>query len=91
MINVHGRASRYRLTAHAQRTIAERGISLIWLDRVLSHPLTVEADKEDPKLRHALGRIPERGDRVLRVVHNETVMPWSVITAFFDRKAGRVL
>ena len=56
-----------------------------------SRPLTVEADKEDPKLRHALGRIPERGDRVLRVVHNETVMPWSVITAFFDRKAGRVL
>jgi hypothetical protein len=81
----------YRLTAHAKKTIAERGISLAWIDRVLGNPLVLESDKEDPTLRHALGRIPERSDRILRVVYNETVKPWSVVTAFLDRKAGRVL
>jgi hypothetical protein len=25
------------------------------------------------------------------VVYNETVKPWFAVTAFFDRKAGRVL
>jgi hypothetical protein len=53
--------------------------------------LALEKDKEDPRLRHALGRIPEHGDRILRVVYNTTIEPWSVVTAFFDRKAGRVL
>ena len=57
---------------------------------MLSEPLRVERDKEDGALRHALGRIPERSDRVLRVVYNETVTPWSVVTALFDRKARKV-
>ena len=36
-------------------------------------------------LRHALARIPERDDRVLRVVYNENVHPWRIVTAYFDR------
>ena len=70
--------------------IAERGISRAWIERVLADPLALEIDKEDPTLRHALARIPERGGMVLRVIYDETVKPWSVVTAFFDRKAGRV-
>jgi hypothetical protein len=81
----------YRLTAHARKTIADRCISCAWIDRVLANPLALETDKEDPTLRHALGRIPERSDMILRVVYNATVKPWCVVTAFFDRKAGRVL
>jgi hypothetical protein len=46
-------------------------------------------DKEDPALKHALGRIPECGNKVLRVIYNESIKPWSVVTAFFDRKAGK--
>jgi hypothetical protein len=86
----HEHPSRYRFTAHAQDAIAERGISISWVERVLSFPITVERDKQDPALRHAIGRIPERDDRILRVVYNDTVKPQRVVTAFFDRKAGRV-
>lgn len=81
----------YRLTKHARKTIAERGISCARIDRVLACPLAVERDRVDATLLDALGRVPERDDRVLRVVYNHTVEPWSVLTAFFDRKAGRVL
>jgi hypothetical protein len=88
---VDDQSLRYRLTAHAQMMIAERGISETWIDYVLAHPLALERDKEDLTLRHALGRIPERGDKILHVVYNETMQPWSVVTAFFDRKAGRIL
>jgi hypothetical protein len=71
--------------------IGERKISSDWIGRVLAHPLMVEQDREDPELRHALGRIPEHGDRILRVIYNATMKPWSVITAFFDRRMGGVL
>jgi hypothetical protein len=81
----------YRLTAHARKTIAERGISHAWIHRVLADRLALETDKEDQTLRHALARIPEHRDMILRVIYNETVKPWSVVTAFFDRKAGRAL
>jgi hypothetical protein len=81
----------YHLTAHAEKAIAERGILRPWIEQVLLDPLQVERDKEDETLRHALGRVPERGDSVLRVIYNETTTPWIVVTAFFDRKARRML
>ncbi len=81
----------YSLTEHAKKAIAERRISRTWIENVLEDPLALEEDKRDPTLRHALGRIPERGDLILRVIYNETVSPWSVVTAFFDRRAGRAL
>ncbi len=61
--------AKYRLTAHARKTIAERGISAAWICPVLAEPLSIETDKEDPGLLQALGRIPEHGDRILRVKH----------------------
>jgi hypothetical protein len=87
----NARIVQYRLTAHAKNAIAERRISLAWIFRVPDNPLALEVDRADPALRHALGRIPERGDRILRVVYNETVKPWSVVTAFFDRKASKLV
>ncbi len=51
------------LTAHAATVMAEREISLVWVERVLRHPEWTELDKNDPELRHALGRVAERGDR----------------------------
>ena len=76
---------RYTLTAHAVTVMSEREISVTWLERVLANPEQVEPDKIDPELRHALGRIPERDDRVLRVVYNKDIDPWRVVTAYFDR------
>ena len=81
----------FQLTAHARRTITARGISPSWIACVLAKPIALMEDKEDPTLRHALGRIPERGDKILRVIYNETVQPWCVVTAFIDRKASREL
>lgn len=35
---------------------------------------------------HAMARIPEYGDRVLRVIYNHAASPEHIITAFFDRR-----
>lgn len=67
----------------------ERGISLEWVRRVLTTPEKTQPDTRDHRLRHALARIPEHGNGVLRVVYNETVDPWRIVTAYFDRtKSG---
>jgi hypothetical protein len=76
----------YRLTAHAANVIAERRIPEDWVARVLGHPGRCEADRHDPTLRHALAAISENDGRVLRVIYNDTVRPWQVVTAYFDRK-----
>ena len=75
----------YELSAHAVTVMQEREILERWVEQVLSNPERTEADTTDPLLRHALGRIAERNDRVLRVVYNESTHPWRVVTAYFDR------
>jgi hypothetical protein len=75
----------YALTAHAAKVIAERGIPMAWIARVLAHPEKTEPDRDDPAIRHALARIPEHEGRVLRVVYNETTEPWLIVTAYLDR------
>jgi hypothetical protein len=74
------------LTAHAVAALAERGIDLDWVERVLRRPERTEMDRDDPALRHVLGRIEERDNRVLRVVYNPTTRPWRLVTVFFDRR-----
>jgi hypothetical protein len=81
----------YELTAHAAAVLAERGIPREWVGRVVAAPAITTPDRADPALRHALARIPEHGNRVLRVVYNERTVPWRIVTAFFDRNAGRHL
>jgi hypothetical protein len=73
------------LTAHARTVLKERGVDPAWVERVLLNPQKTEADKYDVRLRHALGHIPERDDRVLRVVYNPSQQPWTVVTVYFDR------
>ena len=75
----------YALTAHAATVLAAREIPLEWVARVLAQPRKIEPDRQDPALRHALARIPERGGRVMRVVYNDTTRPWRIVTAYFDR------
>jgi len=76
----------FTLTAHAETVLKERGIELAWVGRVLRNPHVTEVDNHDATLRHALGRIAEREDRVLRVVYNPSQRPWAIVTAFFDRR-----
>jgi hypothetical protein len=61
----------YALAAHAANVIAERGITMAWIARVLAHPRKTEPDRNDPRLCHALARAPEYQERVLRVAYNE--------------------
>jgi hypothetical protein len=49
----------YELTKHAQTRLNERNdISLEWVERTLLNPESIESDDKDPKLRHALAKIP---------------------------------
>lgn len=75
----------YELSAHAACVLVEREITPAWVERVLLNPQCTQPDMSDPTLWHALGRIAERDDRVLRVIYNPTVQPWRVVTAYFDR------
>lgn len=72
------------LTAHAEVVITERNIQLRWIRQVLNCPEKIEVDGADPELAHALAKVAEHGDRVLRVVHSRT-LPTRIITAYFDR------
>ena len=75
----------YELSEHAADVIAEREIETTWVVQVLQRPERREADPDDPELTHALGRIAERDDRVLRVIYNATVIPPRIVTVYFDR------
>jgi hypothetical protein len=53
---------------------------------VLAAPERTERDRSDPDLLHALGRIAERDNRVLRVVYNASMRPPRIVTVYFDRR-----
>jgi hypothetical protein len=77
---------RYDLSRHAKDVISERYIRLAWLEQVLDSPELVEVDRDDPDLRHHVGRIKEHGNRALRVVSNNAANPVRIVTVYFDRK-----
>ena len=79
------------LTAHAATVMAERAIPLEWVARVLAAPTRIDTHATDADLIHALGRISEYGNRVLRVVYNSTVEPPAVVTTYFDRAMRAML
>ena len=79
------RMPKYVLSAHAQTVIAERSIDPEWIERALANPERTESGKAPSDLRHALCRIPERENRVLRVVYNDAVDPVKIVTVYFDR------
>jgi len=78
--------SLFELSAHAATVLAEREIEIAWVELALTGPERTEPDRFDRSLEHALLRIPERGDRVLRVVYNPSHKPPMVVTAYFDRR-----
>lgn len=80
------RRLRYALTSHARRVMAERGIRTAWLEETLVSLERVERDPVDPEVSHRLRKIPDMGDRVLRVVYNHTAEPNRVVSVFFDRR-----
>ncbi len=76
---------KFELTAHAQTAANSRSIKNEWIASTLSTPELRLSDREDPALMHALSRISEHENRVLRVVYNAYTEPVRVVTVFFDR------
>ncbi len=79
-------AMKYQLTSHAKRALAEREISMAWLEQTLNAPELKLPDPDDAEVERRYRRIPEFGGRVLRVAVNTTVEPERVVSVFFDRK-----
>lgn len=77
----------FTLSKHAEDTIREREINPEWVYATMSAPENSEQHPEDPTVVFAFRRIPEFGNRVLRVVYNQTKQPPHVVTAYFDRTA----
>ena len=75
----------YTLMMYAAFVLAERAISLAWVTRILQQPERTEPDRADPALVHVLGRVAECGNRVLRVIYNDTTNPKRIVTVYFDR------
>ncbi|MCP9439842.1 MAG: DUF4258 domain-containing protein [Nitrospira sp.] len=76
----------YVLTEHARDALEKRRIPTAWMEHVLTQPEVTEADPVDPDLEHRLARIPEFGNRMLRVIINGKRTPPLVVTVFFDRR-----
>jgi hypothetical protein len=69
--------------------MAERRIEEEWVKRTLREPDHVRPDEVRQRRSLAFRRIPEHGDRWLRVVFEETAEAILVVTVFFDRGVER--
>lgn len=76
-------------TRHAESMLAERSIDRSWVEQTVRKPEVVEPDPSRSNTFRAFRAIPERNDRVLRVVYTATDSELRIITAFFDRARHR--
>ena len=72
-------------TRHAAHAMDERMILRNWVESAVAEPTVRMPDPDDPEVERFFRRIPEHGDRVLRVAVNTRVAPWRVVSVFFDR------
>ena len=77
-----------RLTAHLRDALEERELPLEWVWRAIEQPDWVDPDPIANRQR-LYRRIPEFGDRILRVIIEDDVEERVVVTVFFDRRAKR--
>ncbi len=72
---------------HFADMLKERGIAPEWAERALTAPDRLE--DHDDGTRHFIKRMPEFGNRWLRVVVNVEQQPEKRVTVFFDRRLRR--
>jgi len=77
--------ARIVFSRHADDMIVERNIERDWVYQTIRNPDFIEADPNRPGVKRAFRRIPERGNRVLRVAYAESEDQIRVVTLFFDR------
>ncbi len=75
-----------KLSLHVETRIRQRGLKLVWIEATVSAPGKVAPDK-DPALTQSFRAIPDRGGRILKVVHRPDGDDTFVVTAHFDRGA----
>jgi hypothetical protein len=61
-------------TKHALHALQERAISIEWVERTVGEPELRESDANDPLVERFYRRIPENGNRTLRVAVNTRVV-----------------
>lgn len=72
-------------TIRALHVMKERKILSEWVERAVAEPERRIPDPYDETVERFFLRIPEHGDRVLRVAVNTESSPWRVVSTFFDR------
>jgi hypothetical protein len=72
-------------TKHAVHVMGERMIAREWVEAAVADPTLRATDPSVPGVERFFRRIPEHGDRVLRVAVNTRVVPWLQVSVFFDR------
>jgi hypothetical protein len=75
------------LTLHASHVARERQIHIDWIVAAVKQPEKVLVDLSDHRLSACYRRVPEFGNRVLKVVCDLNRHPPRIITAYFDRSA----
>ncbi len=76
-----------RYTTHCETVMAERQIDREWVEQTVRDPDWWALDPSGPPTERRFRRIPQRDNRVLRVVCLESKTEIRIITAFFDRNA----
>ncbi len=77
----------YVFSKHAEEELTKSGRSQIkreWIEQTLTEPDYSDRDSKRNNNR-AWKRIPEYGNRALRVVYNPDTNPPTIVTVFFDR------
>ncbi len=71
-------------TRHFRDMLKERSIAMSLVERTVAEPEKVEEHSDGTK--HFLRKIPEHGNRWLRIVVNVATAPNKAVTVFFDRR-----
>ena len=72
-------------TKHARHVMGERLIPVEWVELAVAEPALRRTDPNDPQVERFFRPIPQHGGRALRVAVNTSVVPWRVVSVFFDR------
>jgi hypothetical protein len=72
---------------HAMTVLRERGLESSWVERTIRSPVRQNRDPRDAGLSRAYAPVPERDERIMRVVYREMDRTILVVTAFLDRGA----
>ena len=78
-----------RYTLHAETVLRQRELAKAWVERTTREPEWRSADPGEALAERRFRSVPERGDRVMRVVCVETDVEIRIISVFLDRRARR--